>query len=330
MEEEPLNTRRFQFRIVDLMLVTVVVALTGTAAKEGLLYGPSHSPILLVALASILGAVTGHLVSGAFRFGLVGGLLLGVFGFHLAVSASSSGIKIAEETLCLVCVIAGGVIGGLVPTMLHRWRRASFRSRMSILLVGAGLLMILTFRWWTVSEQAHIVSELEATGALVRYSDVNPLPTILDTKRMDSRSEWLRELLGLRIVTGVTLPIYRNVDHHDAIQLLVDVLPGVEDLSLHADYVDDEVFELLNSGKLSRLNTLRIIGREFDDTSLSRLHPLPGLILLDLERTSVTDESIEHITSFPRLNFLSVGETDITADGIKRLKSKIGRVWSSD
>jgi hypothetical protein len=121
-----LNTRRFQFRIVDLLWVTVVVALTVAAAKDGLLYGSPHAPILLVALASSLGAVTGHFASDAFRFGLVGGLLLGVLGFQLAVTASSLGVKMAAETLCLVCVSAGGVIGGLVPTMLHRWLEHPF------------------------------------------------------------------------------------------------------------------------------------------------------------------------------------------------------------
>lgn len=321
MWEEPLNTRRFQFRIVDLLLVTVVVALTVAAAKEGLVYGPPHSLILLVALASILGAVTGRLVSGAFRFGLVGGLLLGVFGFRLAVTASSLGVKIAEETLCLVCVSAGGVIGGLVPTMLQQWRRASRRSHMSILSVGVVLLILLAWRWWTVSAQTHFVAELRAAGAYVYYSDLDPLPTILDKGRMDSRSEWLRELLGLRVVTRVILT--EKLDHGDYIQLLVDNLPGVEDLSLRANHFDDEVFELLNSGKLSRLDTLRFTGRAFDDASLSSLHPLPGLLLLDLEDTSVTDESVEHIATFPRLIMVVVMETDITADGVKRLKLKI-------
>jgi hypothetical protein len=324
MWEEPLNTRRFQFRIVDLLSVTVVVALIVAAAKEGLLYGPPHAPFLLVALASILGAVTGRLVSGAFRFGLVGGLLLGVFGFHLAVTASSLGVKVAEETLSLVFVSAGGVIGGLVPTMLHQWRRASFRSHMSILLAGVGLLILLAWRWWTVSTQDQYVEDMQAAGAHVYYSDVNPLPMILDSDRMDSRTEWLRKLLGLRVAARVYLT--EKVDHYYDIQLLVDNLPGMEDLSLHANSVDDEVVGLLNSGKLSRLNTLRFRGREFDDTSLSRLHPLPGLLLLDLEGTSVTDESVEHIATFPRLTILVVSETDITADGIKRLKSKIGRV----
>ena len=88
--------------------------------------------------------------------------------------------------------------------------------------------------------------------------------------------------------------------------------------------------ELLNSGKLSRLDHLRFIGRGFGDTSLSRLHPLPGLVLLDLRGTSVTDKSVEHIATFPRLMVLDVSETDVTADGVKRLKSKIGRVYSDN
>jgi hypothetical protein len=313
---------------VDLLWVTVVVALTVAAAKDGLLYGSPHAPILLVALASSLGAVTGHLASGAFRFGLVGGLLLGVFGFLLAVSASSLGVKIAAETLCVVCVSAGGVIGGLVPAMLHRWRRASFRGYVSILSMGVGLLFLLAFRWWTVSTQARFVVELQAAGAHVDYSDVNPWPTILDSDRMDSRSEWLRKLLGLRVVTRVTLT--ESVDHHYDVQLLVDNLPGVQDLSLHADHLDDEVFGLLNSGKLARLDSLRFIGREFGDTSLSRLHPLPNLVLLDLRSTSVTDQSVEHIATFPRLMILDVEDTDVTADGVKRLKLKIARVVSSN
>jgi len=72
---------------VDLLLVTVVVALTVMAAKEGQINGTAYSPILLVVLAGLLGAVTGRLVSDAFRFGFVGGLLLGVLGYFLAVFA---------------------------------------------------------------------------------------------------------------------------------------------------------------------------------------------------------------------------------------------------
>jgi hypothetical protein len=306
------------------MLVTVVVALTAAAAKEGLIYGPPHSPFLLVALASILGAVTGHLVSGAFRWGLVGGLLLGVFGFHLAVTASSLGIKIAAETLCLVCVSAGGVIGGLVPTMLHQWRRASFRSHRSLLLVGVGLLIFFVWRWWTVRTQDQFVEELHAAGSVVSYTDLNPWTTILDSDRMDSRSEWLRKLLGLRVATAVTLR--KKVDHQYDIQRLVDQLPDVNYLALQAYHFDDEVLGLLNSGKLPRLDSLHITGREFDDASLSRIHPIPGLLYLDLRDTSITDESIEHIATFPRLTTLVVSDTDITADGVNRLKSKIGRV----
>ena len=329
-----MNTRRFQFRTVDLLLVTVVVALTVVAAKEAPIRGTEHSPILLVVLAGLLGAVTGRLVSDAFRFGFVGGLLLGVLGYLLAVFAFSLGIKIADKTLFFVCVCAGGVIGGLIPTTLHRWRHASFRSHMSILLVGVGLLVILTFRWRTVSEQTRTVAELQAAGAFVHYSDVNPFPTIFDSHRMvdshqlQSRSVWLRKMLGLRVITGVTLT--ENVDHRYASQLLVDKLPLVQDLRLHADHMDDEAFELLNSGKLSRLDHLRFTGRGFGDTSLSRLHPLPNLVVLDLEGTSVTDESVEHIATFPRLMVLVVSETDVTADGVKRLKSKIGRVVSSN
>jgi hypothetical protein len=251
-----------------------------------------------------------------------------VFGFHLAVTASSLGVKIAAETLCVVCVSAGGVIGGLVPTMLHRWRRASFRGYMSILLVGFGLLILLAFRCWTVSTETRFVEEMQAAGAAVPYSDVNPWPTFLDLDRMDTRSEWLRKLLGLRVVTGVTLR--KNVGHHYDIQRLVDNLPGVEDLSLHAYHFDDEVLGLLNSGKLSRLDSLRINGREFDDTSLSRIHPLPNLVVLDLSRTSVTDESVEHIATFPRLMLLDVENTDVTADGVKRLRLKFARVASSN
>jgi len=94
--------------------------------------------------------------------------------------------------------------------------------------------------------------------------------------------------------------------------------------------MDDEAFELLNSGKLSRLEVLRFGGRGFGDTSLSRLHPLPNLVVLDLDGTSVTDESVEQITRFNRLKVLSVCQTDVTTDGVKRLKSKIGRVLSSN
>ena len=324
MPEKPLNTQRFQFRIADLLLLTVVVALVVATAQDGLLYGSSHSPILLIALASALGAVTGHFVSRAFRFGLVGGLLLGVFGFHLAISASSLGVKVAEETLCFISVTAGGVIGGLVPAMLQRWRRASARTRRSLVLTGVGLLLLIAWRWRAVSIQTEFIEDLQAAGGIVYYSDINPLPLILDEDRMDSRTEWLRISLGMRVVLDVDLQ--PQVDHRRYIQLLVKNLPNVEDLRLRADRIDDDVFIVLNSGKLPKLHTLRFTSPAFDDAALARLHALPNLLLLSLNETSITDESIEHLTTFPRLRILSVYKPKVTADGVKRLRLKIAKV----
>lgn len=297
------------------------------AANDGFLFGSQHSSLLLLALGGILGAVTGHLVSGAFRVGLLGGLLLGVFGFQVAVTASSLGAKISAETLCLICVGAGGIIGGLVPAMLYRWRQLSSRIRRCILSVGIGLLILLAWRWRVVSVEARFVEEFEAAGAVVEYWDVNPLPMILDSRRMDSRSEWLRKLLGLRVVRVVTLR--KNVGRHYDVQLLVDHLPGLKYLSLSAYHFNDEVLELLNSGKLPRLDALRISGREFDDAWLSRLHPLPGLHFLNLNGTSITDDSIEHLMALPGLKTLDVYKTNISPDGVKRLKVKISNVWDA-
>lgn len=318
MNEESVNTRRLQFRTADLLSGTGVVALTVAAANEDPI-------ILLVLLAGILGAVTGHLVSGAFRFGFVGGLLLGVLGYLLAVFAVSLGVKTADRTLFFACVCAGGVMGGLVPTMLNKWRHASLRSRLGLVLAGSCLLVLLTMRWKSINEQDRLVAELQAAGAIVSYSDLNPLPTLFDESRMQSGSPWLRKLLGLRVVTRLTLrPTFAPVNSW----MTSPITPLISDLSLHAEQMNDEAFAFLNSGKLARLDSLRFSGREFDDTSLSRLHPLPNLVLLDLESTSVTDKSVEHITSFPGLKILSVRQTDLTSDGVKRLESKIGRVVS--
>lgn len=324
LPEQPLNTQRFQFRIADLLVVTVVVALTVSVAQEGLLYGSSNSPVLLVALASALGAATGHYVSGAFRFGLVGGLLFGVFGFHLAISASSLGAKAAEETLCFLCVCAGGVIGGLVPAMLQRWRRASARTRRSLLLAGVAMLLLVAWRWRAVGIHTEFIANLQAAGGVVYFEEANPWPLILDEDRMDSRTEWLRMFLGMRYVYKVILQ--PQVDHRRYIQLLVENLPNVENLSLRADRIDDDVFEVLNSGKLPKLDSLHFTSPAFDDAALARLHSLPNLLLLDLNETSITDESIEHLTTFPRLRILCVYKTKVTADGVKRLRLKIARV----
>ncbi|BBO34506.1 hypothetical protein [Lacipirellula parvula] len=305
-------------------MVTVVVALIVSVSQDGLLYGSSNSPILLVALACALGAATGHYVSGAFRLGLVGGLLFGVFGFHLAISASSLGAKVAEETLCFLCVSAGGVIGGLTPAMLQQWRRASARTRRSLLLAGVALLLLAAWRWRAVSIQTEFIMDLQAAGGFVYYSDINPLPLILDEDRMDSRTEWLRTFLGMRVVQRVDLQ--PKVDHRRYIQLMVENLPNVEDLRLRAEHIDDDVFVVLNSGKLPKLNSLRFTSRAFDDAALARLHSLPNLLLLSLNETSITDVSIEHLATFPRLRILSVYKTKVTADGVKRLRLKIPRV----
>lgn len=223
------------------------MALTLASAKDGFLFGSPYSSFLLLALGGILGAVTGHLVSGAFRVGMIGGVLLGVIGFLVAVTASSLGAKIAAETLCLVCVSAGGIIGGLLPVMAHQWRRCSAGIRVGILTLGAGVLMLLGWRWRAVSVEARFVEKFQATGAVVEYADLNPFPLILDINRMDSRTEGLRKLLGLRAVRVVTLR--KNVGSHYDLQLLVDHLPRLKYLALSAYHFNDEVVELLNSGE---------------------------------------------------------------------------------
>lgn len=329
-----MNTKNFRFRTLDLMLATFVVALICVAAKDGPVHGSEYSYIVHMLLAGILGAATSRIVSDSFRFGTVCGLLLGVLGYYLAIFTLALGIKVADQLMVLAFVGAGGIIGGLVPTTWHRLRRASFRSRMSILFVCVCVLVLLTLRWRAVSEKISNVAKLEAAGAWVNYPDRNLLPAIFDSDRMinsnelSSLSVWLRELLGMRVATSVGLPTYKKVNQYEVLQLLIDELPTVKSLSLHADHMDDKVFELLNSGKLSRLESLSIEGPGFGDSSLSRLDPLPNLVVLDLQSTSITDESIEHIASFPRLKLIVVIETDLTADGIKRLKSKIGKVYT--
>ncbi len=327
MSEKPLNRGRFQFRIVDLLWATVAVALILMAAREGQIRGTSYSPIMLVLLAGLLGAITGRLVFDASYLGLVGGTLFGVLGYLMAGLLWSLGIRIADKVLFFICVSAGGVVGGLIP-VLSRWRCASFRSRMSILAVCVGLMIFSVFRWWTFREQSRTVAELRAAGAFVDYSDNNPLPMLFDSGRMVSSSEWLRTVLGWRVVRSVSLT--EKVGHRYVCKLLANELPFVEDLRLHANCIDEETFEFLNSRKLAKLDHLRFTGRGFDDASLARVHPLRGLVLLDLEGTSITDESIEHIISFPQLNFLSVRDTNVTTTGVKRLGSKLGRVWSSN
>ncbi len=318
---------RFQFRIVDLLLVTVVVALILMAAREGQIRGTAFSPLMLVLLAGLLGAITGRLVFDTSNVGLVGGTLFGVLGYLLAGLLWSLGIKIADKTLFFICVSTGGVVGGLIP-VLSRWRRASVRIRMGILLVCFSLMVFSGFRWWTIHEQTRTVAELRAAGAFVYYADDNPLPMLFDSDRMESSSEWLRTVLGWRVVRRVYLT--ERVGHQYVCQLLANELPFVEDLQLHANCVDDGTFAFLNSGRLSKLDHLRFAGHGFDDASLARLQPLPGLVFLDLEGTSITDESIEHIISFPQLNALSVRHTNVTTAGVKRLSAKLGRVWSSN
>lgn len=311
--------------------MTVIVALAVMAATEDPLRGAEHSPNLLILFGGLLGAVMGRLVSDAFRFGFVGGILFGVFGYLTAVVARSLGIRIGDTPLFFLCVsaggVVGGVIGGLVPTVVPRWRQLSFRSRIRIVLVGFCLLVTLVVRWRTVREQARLVAEIKAAGGGAMYSDVNPFPTIFDSQRI-SGSEWVRQLLGLRVVTNVTLR--EHVDDRYDVQLLVDVLPGLEGLQIHAGHLDDEAIELLNSGKLSQLERLCVFGRGFGDTSLAKLHAIASLAVLDLEGTSVTDTSIEHIATFPRLQILNVRKTEISADGVKRLESTIGLVESSN
>ena len=106
---------------------------------------------MIVLFAGVLGAITGRFVSDAFRFGFIGGLLLGVLGYGVAVFALSLGIRVPDAVLFFVCVSAGGIIGGLIPAMLQRWRAASSRRRVVVLLFGLALLVALAVRWRTVS-----------------------------------------------------------------------------------------------------------------------------------------------------------------------------------
>ena len=49
-----MSLRRFRFRIIDLLLVTIIVALTMMVIRVGPIAGTAHSPILFVLLAGAI------------------------------------------------------------------------------------------------------------------------------------------------------------------------------------------------------------------------------------------------------------------------------------
>ena len=68
---------------------------------------------------------------------------------------------------------------------------------------------------------------------------------------------------------------------------------------------------------------VRLVGPEVTDEQLGKVvDGLPNIVRLTLRRCSITDAGLEHVASLERLESLSIAGTDVTADGIARLRSQ--------
>jgi hypothetical protein len=99
-------------------------------------------------------------------------------------------------------------------------------------------------------------------------------------------------------------------------------LPKLEHLTLDETAVTDEGAKQL--AKFGSLSALSLNSTQVTDAGVKHLAAMPNLSALSLNSTQVTDEGLEHLAG-SRLNYLYMGDTRVTAEGVSRFRKSLPR-----
>jgi serine/threonine-protein kinase len=146
-------------------------------------------------------------------------------------------------------------------------------------------------------DQRAAPSAVQPTPTAIPTKPEAPLPSVTGPADRET-AEWV-----LRV--GGTLTIV-NAPGTGAVAIkTVEELPSNRFFVKHIDLTDTKV----------------------DDDDLARIHDLPELDLLRLNRLSITDKGFRHLTRLPQLSVLELVEARITDQGLRHLKNLPSLTW---
>ena len=181
------------------------------------------------------------------------------------------------------------------------WRkllRFSIRGLIALVLVlGVGLGWLVRKR---CASSAEAVAAIIESGGLVKYNwGWTRASSGMVIKRADPG--WLANLIGIEYIGHVT------------------------DVWLTASGAVTET-TLMQVGRLTRLEKLRLDQATVNDAWLAHLAGLARLKSLNLEGTRVTDVGLAHLTGLTELRYLDVVGTKVTGAGIERIQRRLPRL----
>ena len=185
-------------------------------------------------------------------------------------------------------------------SLTRPWRRF---LRVSVR--GAIVVVLLCGIWlgWlvrTARVQRDAVRAITAAGGLVRYNwgwkKANPTMVI---KRADPG--WLADLIGVDYVGHVTV-------------VWLTASPSVSDATM------------IQVGRLTRLQQLRLDQSSIKDTWLGHLSGLKQLASLNLDGTRISDQGLARLSPLTKLSALYLDSTRVTDSGVTELQKVVAGV----
>lgn len=154
-------------------------------------------------------------------------------------------------------------------------------------------------------------------------ADLDGLSEFVNLKYLDLRKNPVsdRGLANLDKLVNLEAIALDETRAGDQVLRQASRLPNLITLSLPQTVVTDE--GLKDLGTFPKLRCLLLSGTRISDLGLESLPPLPNLLQLSVNECAITDRGLASIDDarFPALTALGLSQTQVTADGVSRVRS---------
>lgn len=213
------------------------------------------------------------------------------------------------------------------PKPRRRWRQFSLRTLMALVVVVSVGMSWFAVKMREARRQREAVEAIRKLGGEVEYDfQVTEDGTIPISYAQSPYPDWLRDLLGddffsdVRSVSivGPTKGLTNDSDAAIDAMTHVKVLTRLRALTLCKLQITDA--DLTHLRGLTQLNYLCLLGTRITDNGLAELRPLTELTDLHIPQNCISDAGLESLEHFPRLRWLDLDYTQVTAEGERQLQ----------
>lgn len=166
------------------------------------------------------------------------------------------------------------------------------------------------------------LTRLELQQCELTDADLDGLSEFVNLKFLDLRKNPVsdRGLVGLDKLVNLQAIALDETRAGDQVLRQASKLPNLITLGLSQTVVSNQ--ELKELGKFPTLQCLLLNGTRISDVGLESLPPLPNLVQLAINGCAITDRGLATIDDvrFPALMHLGLSQTQVTADGVSRLR----------